>query len=271
MRTTTVLLLILLPFVALRAQDLVLEEEEEIRRYTVEIIIFKYAQEVATGSEIFPADEPVPEILPLDDLPLEEEIPPIVDMPEAELPLLRDIAFVLLEEENYTLDETMRRLERLEVYEPLMHFGWTQATWPEEETQPIELASLATPPAGLDGSLTLYLGRYLHLVVDLELDAEHTDGRNPALDDTASNYGDYRAIDEFGCVISTTRNSASLPRPCVSKKKRKTAWIWKKLSYSDTQSSKSTMNLPVFPCSSVVSTTVTSNETVTNLEALERG
>ena len=202
MRTTTVLLLILLPFVALRAQDLVLEEEEEIRRYTVEIIIFKYAQEVATGSEIFPADEPVPEILPLDDLPLEEEIPPIVDMPEAELPLLRDIAFVLLEEENYTLDETMRRLERLEVYEPLMHFGWTQATWPEEETQPIELASLATPPAGLDGSLTLYLGRYLHLVVDLELDAEHTDGRNPALDDTASNYGDYRAIDEFGNVVT---------------------------------------------------------------------
>lgn len=202
MRTTTVLLLILLPFVALRAQDLVLEEEEEIRRYTVEIIIFKYAQEVATGSEIFPADEPVPEILPLDDLPLEEEIPPIVDMPEAELPLLRDIAFVLLEEENYTLDETMGRLERLEVYEPLMHFGWTQATWPEEETQPIELASLATPPAGLDGSLTLYLGRYLHLVVDLELDAEDTDGRNPALDDTASNYGDYRAIDEFGDVVT---------------------------------------------------------------------
>lgn len=202
MRTTTVLLLILLPFVALQAQDLVLEEEEEIRRYTVEIIIFKYAQEVATGSEIFPADEPVPEILPLDDLPLEEEIPPIVDMPEAELPLLRDIAFVLLEEENYTLDETMGRLERLEVYEPLMHFGWTQATWPEEETQPIELASLATPPAGLDGSLTLYLGRYLHLVVDLELDAEDTDGRNPALDDSVSNYGDYRAIDEFGDVVT---------------------------------------------------------------------
>jgi len=202
MRTTTILLLILLPFVTLQAQDIVLEEEEEIRRYTVEMIIFKYAQEVATGSEVFPADEPVPEFLPLDDLPPEEEIPPIMDTQQAEPPLLRDIAFVLLEKQDYTLDEILGRLERLEVYEPLMHFGWTQATWPEEETPAIDLASLARPPPGLEGSLTLYLSRYLHLVVDLELDAEDAGRRNPGRDDTASNYGDYRAIDEFGDVVT---------------------------------------------------------------------
>ena len=36
-------------------------EEPEIRRYTVEVIIFRYAQEVSAGSEIFPRDEPEPE------------------------------------------------------------------------------------------------------------------------------------------------------------------------------------------------------------------
>jgi hypothetical protein len=52
-----------------------------------------------------------------------------------------------------------------------MHFGWTQATWPEEQTEPLSLYRFATPPADLRGSLTLYLSRFLHLVVDLQLDA----------------------------------------------------------------------------------------------------
>jgi len=52
-----------------------------------------------------------------------------------------------------------------------MHFGWTQATWPEEQTDAIPLYRLARPPAGLDGELTLYLSRYLHLVVDLQMEA----------------------------------------------------------------------------------------------------
>jgi hypothetical protein len=52
-----------------------------------------------------------------------------------------------------------------------MHIGWTQPTYPEEETQPIELWEFGDVPEGLSGSFTLYLSRYLHLVVDLDLDA----------------------------------------------------------------------------------------------------
>ncbi len=59
MRTTTFICLVFLTFVAPLAQDDIAEEEQEIRRYMVEMIIFKYAQEVAPGSEIFPADKPV--------------------------------------------------------------------------------------------------------------------------------------------------------------------------------------------------------------------
>ena len=35
-------------------------EEPEIRRYTVEVIVFRYAQDVSVGSEMFRPDEPPP-------------------------------------------------------------------------------------------------------------------------------------------------------------------------------------------------------------------
>ena len=48
-------------------------------------------------------------------------------------------------------------------------------------------------PKGLDGSLKLYLSRYLHLVLDLQLDAPESAIRN-----ATSNYGDYRTTNKFG-------------------------------------------------------------------------
>ena len=64
-----------------------------------------------------------------------------------------------------------RKFALLDVYETIMHFGWTQVTIPEEEPLPIELRVFGNPPAGLDGQFTLYLSRFLHLIVDLELEA----------------------------------------------------------------------------------------------------
>jgi hypothetical protein len=157
------------------AQDepLLEEEQEEIRRYTVEIIIFSYAQDVATGTEVF-----VPDVIEVEEPLLEEglvfeDIMPAEELTqEVEEPLLRELELVVLDEEAYEMQAAMGRLERLDAYQPLMHFAWTQATWPEEETPSTGLRAFAEPPAGLDGSLTLYLGRYLHLVVSLTLDAE---------------------------------------------------------------------------------------------------
>ena len=42
MKTTILICLIFLPFVALQAQDDIAEEEQEIRRYAVEMIILCY-------------------------------------------------------------------------------------------------------------------------------------------------------------------------------------------------------------------------------------
>jgi hypothetical protein len=172
MRKLTISLLSLAMFLPAMAQEMLgdveLEEELEIRRYTVEVIIFRYAQEVMTGSEIFPRDEPEPELLPIDeDIVFVEEPPEPGEEPEP----LPDSELVLLDEADFQLGDIMDRMERLDVYEPIMHFGWTQATWPEEQTEAIPLQRLAQVPDGLDGELTLYLSRYLHLVVDLQLQA----------------------------------------------------------------------------------------------------
>jgi hypothetical protein len=193
MRTITALILVTLLTIATEAQEEVVEDVEEIRRYTIEMIIFKYAQDVATGSEIFPGDRPAPEPYSLEQDPLLEEELPLEEDPV----VFRDVELVLLGEDDYTMGEILGRLERLEVYDPIMHFGWTQITWPEEETQAIELGSLARLPEGLDGHLTLYLSRYLHLVVDLQLDAPDSALRNSPLDDRISSYGDYRTLDEL--------------------------------------------------------------------------
>ncbi len=186
MSRLTLLLATVLLLPLAEAQDTPLDEQPEIRRYTVEIIVFSYNEDISTGTEIFTADAPdYPDTLSrLDNeygteaaVPAYEEIEHEVVKPE-----LRELELVRLETGQLTLTETIRRLERLDAYEPLLHFGWTQPTYPLEETPAIQLRALGRVPSGLDGSFTLYLSRFLHLVVDLALDAP-PDARSDAWSD----------------------------------------------------------------------------------------
>jgi hypothetical protein len=183
------------------AQTAVIEDEiPEIRRYTVEMIIFSYAQDVSAGSEIFVPDLPPP--LDPDDLPGVESdmalqsVPEVIAEPEEELELLeepRKYEIVMLAEEDFQLTDTYERLQRLDAYEPLLHFGWTQPTYPEEDTEARPLSSFVTPPAGLEGELSLYLSRYLHLAVKLQLDAADSEplDRQVASNSFADSYTDF--------------------------------------------------------------------------------
>ena len=188
-------LLLLLTFSIAEAQEL--EEAPEVRRYAVEVIIFKYNQAVGTGSEIFVAEE-----ITIEEIELRDATPPLIEVPaqtEPSLPsadapvLVSDI--MRLEDDEYSMGEILDRLDRLDVYEPVMHFGWAQSTWPEHDREPIELSRFAEPPEGLEGELTLYLSRFLHLVVDLQLDEPGT--QVAATDDSMVSYGDYRTLNEF--------------------------------------------------------------------------
>jgi len=216
------------------AQEAVVDElveEQPIRRYTVEVIVFSYEENVSVGSEIFLPDEPPPEEEPLldedgnpiltdedlvpvfsDDMAaevVEEDAPPAwaVVLPvnttvdgEAVVPIvtgedagdLNPFELVLLPEEEFTLVDAARQFELLDAYKTMMHFGWTQPTFPEEDTPAIELRLLAEPPEGLAGTLTLYLSRYLHLVVDLALDATDEFEVEVVDDDSFFSFGDAR-------------------------------------------------------------------------------
>ncbi|MBT8080809.1 MAG: peptidoglycan binding protein CsiV [Gammaproteobacteria bacterium] len=144
------------------------DDESEIRRYAVEVIIFRYAQDVGSGNEIFAAAEPQTVLFG-------GPLPEAAEVPEPQPPRRTgpypDIEFVRLMRDDYQLTDIYGRLRRLDAYDPIMHFGWTQATWAQEQTRPIPLRRFGRPPADLDGDLTLYLNRFLHLVVDLELGA----------------------------------------------------------------------------------------------------
>ncbi len=199
MRRVTTTIAMILAWAATAAQGVVEPEEIEYPRYTVEVIIFEYAQEVSAGTEQFlPEESPAP----IEDEPVDEErvFGDMAAEPAAEERALVEEPdaypagpeFVLHREEELTMTDVAGKFERLDVYRPLMHFAWTQVTRPEEDTQPIELQALAPPPEGLDGSFTLYLSRYLHLVVDLSLEQRSSPGEPYAIDDPVAAFGDSR-------------------------------------------------------------------------------
>jgi len=206
MRRVTTTIAMTLAWATATAQTLPEPEIADYPRYTVEVIIFEYAEDVSVGTERFLPEEPT---LPATDENGEGELvfgdAGSVPASEAAPVTDTDIAvygqdgeseladFVLHVEDDFTMTDVASRLERLDVYRPVMHFAWTQVTRPEEETQPIELGALAEPAPGLDGSFTLYLSRYLHLVVDLSLEQQPGLADPVAIDDTGSVYRDSRS------------------------------------------------------------------------------
>ena len=103
------------------------------------------------------------------------------------------LELVLLTEEEFVLADAIRQFELLDAYKTIMHFGWTQPVYPEDETPAIELRLLAEPPEGLTGTFTLYLSRYLHLVTDLALDAPQDIEEPEDTDDSFFSFGDARS------------------------------------------------------------------------------
>jgi len=171
------------------------EEEvvEDVRYYSVEVIVFEYASSVSAGNEVFDPVEPEEtELVALDPntgIPVygdmttdasvasvgndsiefgdyeefvEEEITELTSIPS-----MLNIEFRLLTEEELTMSEIHERLLTLDAYLPVFWGGWVQSTHEKDFTPPIRLRTLGTPPLHIDGTLTLYLKNYLHLAVDL--------------------------------------------------------------------------------------------------------
>ena len=204
------------------------EEEEEIRRYTVEMIVFEYAASAVSGNEIFEPDE-LPEIEDLFAMPpayygnpgtnVNADLPVAID--EAEIDDENALELVLPEEpeeeqileelpshilhtqlkvlnpEEHAMQDIYEKLVALDAYKPIMRAAWTQATYEKDQTLPIRLRRVGNAPLRLDGNLTLYLSRYLHLVVDLTIESEQAQsgGRD---NDGVRYYDDRRSSRNYG-------------------------------------------------------------------------
>jgi len=78
--------------------------------------------------------------------------------------------FRLLQPDELELTGSYARLRAIDAYTPLFHSGWVQEGPPEEEAQPVDVTLLgSTNPKG---TITLYLSRFLHLIIDLRYYAE---------------------------------------------------------------------------------------------------
>ncbi len=159
--------LLLLTAVSAHAQEAA--EQEEKREFSVELILFTYAENVGTGSEIFLPEE--------SDETTGFGLPEFVDTTHSQVESRAESSagylpeFTVTPESEFVLKDAADRLRRLDVYDVVLHTGWTQEAVPESDALAITLDMIAPPPPGFDGSFTLYLSRFLHLVVDLELDA----------------------------------------------------------------------------------------------------
>ena len=205
-----------------QAQVTAVDPQPEERRYTVEVIIFAYTSDVATAGEVF-----MPEPLLEGEFPDDVAGDTLLDEADAEdaqpVAPLPEVEFARLRADEFALGDVMEHLERIDIYRPLMHFGWTQVTIPDGPTRPIRLSSLARPAPGLDGTLQLYLSRFLHLVVDVEMEAERVDDpvaidmnspvRYRIQEDRIFRSGELRYFDhpKFGVIARITRVKEDAP------------------------------------------------------------
>jgi hypothetical protein len=202
------------------------EKQEEIRRYSVELIIFEFTDRSSAGTEVF--DPELPPALPgeepyFGDVPPEQKVdfdstppedtdpglvvgadapfpaddtadltPAFIDEPLVPILTSEQSGLVILGPEDYVLNDAYERLQRLDAYRPLMRAAWIQPTLEKAQTAPIKLRRLGNPPLRLDGTVTLYLSRFLHLVIDLSLE-EKAPLRGPLADDRVRAFGDNRS------------------------------------------------------------------------------
>jgi hypothetical protein len=170
------------------------------RRYAVELIIFKYLEMESPGTEVFLPQRIDPELIDNTG-----SVPEFGDTTAAAAaaadPLPKEFQYRMLRDDELALKDTERMLSRLQAYRPLMHFGWVQEAVPDAAAPALALERFGTPPAGLEGTVSLSLSRFLHLGVDLALAADPS--RRPpaaAIPESTGARPDGRPVDDGNAV-----------------------------------------------------------------------
>lgn len=184
------------------------EAPEPPDQYRIEVIVFRHVDQSRNTPEQAAAvsgpvanlppprgqDRPRPEFLLLDPRPV--RIP-------------RDLPGDRLE-----LEPVLARLERLDAYQPLAHFGWQQVAEGRNQAKDYWLDALMREQLGLSGKLKVYKERYLHLAMALEFDPRDGRGELAVIDESRRLRDDrlqYFDHPQFGVIAAVTRIEDETP------------------------------------------------------------
>jgi hypothetical protein len=180
------------------AQDPDQQPTELPSRYEVEIIVFRHLDQRGNTAET-PAAASMIEASPFDlnlaDLPVATgSTPPAQPKPgerqanvveNQNAPGERDPAtsfalppltlefpdFMPSDKDDFKLNRVYDRIARLDAYEPMLHVGWIQPVKGTDQARPFLVgADSNEEPVGVNGTVTLYKERYLHLALNLALE-----------------------------------------------------------------------------------------------------
>lgn len=177
-------------------------DEPLVPWYRTEVIVFKHLQDVPGEDEVFTPPNPVAEteFALLDTGPIdagedrwmesfpsqiaelnnngareqgqiEAEDSPVPGQEDPALDPGDGLEFRLADIQAMELIDELERLQGRSFYQVLAHLAWEQPGYGLEQSHPFPLAEYAGAQSGLDGDVTLYRGRYLHMVFDLSLQA----------------------------------------------------------------------------------------------------
>lgn len=139
--------------------------------YNVELLIFRNLSGAETPETwaVEAASTEEPQDIPDDDL----------GATEAPAPTAPTVSFPSLPPSQMKLSGMEQALRRNRAYEPVAHIGWTQPGFARDAAKYLSVSSLVPGSSGLQGQVALSRGRYLHLTLDLVLDATGQPGEPP--------------------------------------------------------------------------------------------
>ncbi len=171
-------------------------DEEPIARpdYQVELIVFEYINPSATEEDWrgpTPAAEP-------------DEI---ADAPQSITPA--PLEFSRVETEDFQLSEIAGRMRGSRDFRVVYHAAWVQPGYNKEEAPWLILGRVGRVPAKLRGRAKMHLSRFLHMELDLDLQAtQNADSLRPSapyslLESRRMRSGDLHFFDhpKFGALV----------------------------------------------------------------------
>ncbi|MEL7296507.1 MAG: CsiV family protein [Pseudomonadota bacterium] len=157
--------------------------------YDVELVIFEYVsgvrgsredwQYIDTGREQAAREQALlspPEAMsdPTDALTdtVDTDATDPETAPEAQ-PIV--LSFEPIAAEQRRLGEQYQRLRNSRDFRPILHTAWRQPVYPANQETTLQLSSVArNTPANLGGEISLFVSRFLHLTLDLQLAGQRT-------------------------------------------------------------------------------------------------